>query len=397
MPPNPPLDPPMLRVLALTTLFPSAARPHFARFIAGSFQALANRPDVALTVIAPVGLPPTPLDRHEHYSALRSLPLHEHYVGLDTYRPRFGIIPGLGWRGNPRRIADAAIPIALGRDFDVVHAEFLFPDAVAAARVAKKLRLPLSIKALGSDIHVWGKRPAARAAMIAAAGQADGVLTVSEGLRQDMIALGFSSENLAVHYTGVALDRFMPADRVVAKAELGLNPAQPLVISVGNLISLKGHHIVIAAIATLPEVALCIIGGGPEAERLAAMIERLDLGGRVRMLGSRSHDEVATWLAAADVMALASENEGLANVWVEALASGTPIVITPVGGAAEIVDTPAAGLLAARTPAAFSTAIAELLAAPPLQSETRKTVERFSWEAHAASLYSHLAGIVAGR
>ena len=96
-------------------------------------------------------------------------------------------------------------------------------------------------------------------------------------------------------------------------------------------------------------------------------------------------------------MALASSSEGLANAWVEALACGTPIVITPAGGAEEVVTAPEAGRIVPREAGAFAAAIGELLAAPPPAEAARAHALGFTWEANTAALYDHLAGLVAAR
>jgi teichuronic acid biosynthesis glycosyltransferase TuaC len=99
-------------------------------------------------------------------------------------------------------------------------------------------------------------------------------------------------------------------------------------------------------------------------------------------------------LAAADLMLLPSEREGLANVWVEALACGTPILIPDVGGAREVLDRPEAGRLVAREPEAIAAAAREMLASPPDPAKVRAAVERFSWTRNAAKLHKHLSAIV---
>jgi glycosyltransferase involved in cell wall biosynthesis len=102
-------------------------------------------------------------------------------------------------------------------------------------------------------------------------------------------------------------------------------------------------------------------------------------------------------LVAADVLALPSSSEGLANAWVEALASGTPVVTCDVGGAREVIDRPEAGRIVARTSEAIAAAIADLLADPPDRSAVRAAAEHFTWEANTAALYDHLAGLVAAQ
>ncbi len=382
----------MLRVLALTTLFPSTARPGFAGFVERSLLRLAALPDIELTVVAPNGVPPWPLSAHPAYRAAAYLPLAEDWKGLTVHRPRFPLIPGVGWRFNPTLIARAAAPFVRGVDTNVIHAEFFFPDGPAAAMLGQRFGVPVSIKARGSDIHLWGKRPSARAAMLRASGRAAGLLAVSHALKADMAVLGMAADKIAVHYTGVDLAAFRPLDRAVTRAEMGL-PA-PLVMSIGNLIPLKGHDVVIRAVASLPGVHLRIVGQGSGRAVLEALIARLGAADRIHLTGPLPHAEVARLLAAADIMALASEREGLANAWVEALACGTPIVATPVGGAAEVIDRHAAGRLAARTPEAFAAAVSDLLANPPLQAEVRTAAERFSWVGHTAELHEHLRRLV---
>jgi len=107
------------------------------------------------------------------------------------------------------------------------------------------------------------------------------------------------------------------------------------------------------------------------------------------------HAELPTLLIAADAMALASEREGLANAWLEALASGTPVVIPDVGGARQVVRSDAGGRIVARTPEAFATAIATLIATPSDPAAVRATVEPFTWEANSARLHAFLERIVA--
>ena len=165
-------------------------------------------------------------------------------------------------------------------------------------------------------------------------------------------------------------------------------------LSVGALIPLKGHDIVIDAVATLPGVHLWIAGEGPERPRLAARIARLGLSERVKLLGAVPHGALPAMLAAADVMALASEREGLANAWLEALASGTPIVIPDVGGARQVVTSAAAGRIVARTPEAFAAEIAGFVASPPDPAKVRAAAEPFTWAANSARLRGFFQALV---
>ena len=388
--------PAMLRVLTLSTLFPDASRPNFGVFVERQTLGLAAHPDVELRVFAPVGLPPWPLSRHAHYADLAKLPERGVWQGLDTHRPRFTTLPGTDGRFHAAALTRRLVPLLtqIRRDFafDVIDAEFFFPDGPAAVALGKYFGVPVSIKARGADIHHWGRAPATAAQVTAAGQAADGVLAVSQAMRADMAAIGIPADTIRVHHTGVDLDRFAPRDRVAAKAVYGVTG--PLIVSLGALIGRKGHDVVIGALASLPEATLLIAGEGPERGALTAQIASLGLGERVRLLGSVPHADLSALLGAADVMALASASEGLANAWVEALACGTPIVITDAGGAGEVVIDPTYGRIVERNVAGFATGIVAVLADPAAPDAVRRGAERFTWEANTAALYEHLEGLV---
>src|ERR1043165_8226070 len=153
----------MLRVLTLATLFPNDARPTLGVFVAREAEALAALADVGVEVVAPVVMPVWPLALHPHYAGLRRLPAREIRDGLVVHRPRYRVWPGFAQEGTARAMAAALLPVL--RDirarfpFDVIDAEFFWPDGPAAMILAEALNLPFSIKARGADIHFWGARP----------------------------------------------------------------------------------------------------------------------------------------------------------------------------------------------------------------------------------------------
>jgi len=386
----------MLRVLTLSSLFPRPAEPTFGVFVERQTLGLAALPGVALEVVAPVGLPPWPLSLHPHYASRAGLAEQEQWKGVTVHRPRFRAWPKLNRAGTARAMARALLPM-LGAlrtrfAFDVIDAEFFWPDGPAAMMLAGALGVPFSIKARGGDIQESGTRPGIAAQMKAAARAADGLLTVSAALRDSMTALGMPGERIRIHHTGVDHDRFRPADRAAAKAAMGV--AGPLLVTAGWLIPPKGQRLTLAALAHIPEAILLVVGDGPDRKALEGLARKLGVAGRVRFLGNRPHDELPALLAAADAMLLPSASEGLANVWVEALACGTPIVISDVGAAREVVDRPEAGRIAARDPAAIAEAVRSILADPPAQEAVRKAAERFSWEKNSRELFEHLSGLV---
>lgn len=381
-----------MRVLTLSTLYPDPGRPSFGIFVERQTLALAAREGVEVEVVAAVGLPLWPLTRHPHYRTRAQLPAKERRHGLAVHRPRFRIWPGLGGAGAARSLARSVLPLARALRCDVIDAQFFWPDGVAAMHLAEALDLPFSIKARGSDIHFWGRRPAVAAQMVEAGRKAAGLLAVSSALKADMAAMGIPAGTIRTHYTGVDLERFRPGNRASARRGLGVDG--PLIVTPGNLVPLKGQRLAIDALAEIPGATLLIAGEGPERPALEALIAARGLGARARLLGSVAPGEMPGLLAAADLMLLPSEREGLANVWIESLACGTPILIADVGGAQEVLDRPEAGRLVAREAGGIAEAAREMLASPPDPAAVRRSAERFSWERNGAELHAHLAGLV---
>ncbi len=389
----------MLRVLTLSTLFPNAHRPTQGVFVERQTRALADRPGVAVEVVAPVGLPPFPLVHHPHYRPLAKLPAHEQWHGLAVHRPRFRVWPGLSPHRAAERLAAGLLPYlrALRRrfPFDVLDTEFFWPDGPAAMRLADALGVPFSIKARGADVQYWPHQKAIGPQIAAAGRAADGLLAVSHGLKRDMVALGLPEDRIRVHYTGIDLERFRPLDRAAAKAALGVSG--PLLVTAGALIPRKGQAIALEALALIPEATLILVGHGPDRAALEAKAAALGLAPRVHFAGPQPHEALPRYLAAADVMLLPTASEGLANVWMESFACGTPVVTTDVGGAREVITSPAAGRLVAREPAALAAAARELLAAPPAAAAVRRHAEPFSWARNGTELEAHLRSLIAGQ
>ena len=390
----------MLRVLTLSTVYPNAAEPTLGVFVEGQTVRLAARPDVELRVVSPLPRPVFPLGLLPGYRRRLDLPRQEEWHGVQVARPRFNMLPGLGGALNPAAIVRAVRPVlaqlhAAGFGVDVIDAEFFYPDGPAAVRLGAELGVPVSIKARGADIHYWGGRAACRRMILDAARRAGGLLAVAGSMKRDMAVLGMDPAKITVHYTGVDLERFRPTGRAAAKAALGVSG--PLVVSLGALIPRKGHAIVIEAMKALPDATLLVVGAGSDRAALEQAAAAAELGGRVRLLGNLPHAALPAILGAADVMALASASEGLANAWVEAMACGTPVVTMAVDGAAEAIDPAVSGrLLTERTPQAFAEAIRSVLADAPAQAAVRASAERFTWEHNTQALFDHLSTIAAG-
>lgn len=395
----------MRRLLSISTLYPATGRPGFGRFVSRQMQALAGRGDWQVTVVNPIGMPPVPMKR---YATLKGVPEVQEQGAVTIHHPRFLLIPGLSGPINPALIAHAVLPLAkrlhAEQPFDMIDAQFFYPDGPAAAKVARALEVPLAIKARGSDIHLWGQRSWPRRQMIEAARQSSVLLSVSQALANDMIALGMPADRIKVHYTGLDRSRFRPLERQAARQLVSALPSLQiwsegrLLLCVGALIAIKGQALAIRAMTLLPDdVRLAIAGTGADETVLKRLVQQLGLESRVHFLGSVEHDILPHLLCAADAMVLPSEREGLANAWIESLACGTPVVIPDIGGAREVVADSSAGRIADRTPEAIAEAVSELLQSPPTQDAVAANAARFSWEANASALAAMYAEAAAKR
>ena len=205
------------------------------------------------------------------------------------------------------------------------------------------------------------------------------IITVSSALKDAIVSLGVTASKITVLRNGVDLDLFYPEDRAQARARLGVT--RYALASVGNLIPEKGHHLAIEALRDLPDAELLIAGGGPEEARLKMLASSLGVADRVKFLGVLRQAELRSLYSAADVLVLASAREGWPNVLLEAMACGTPVAASAVGGVAEIVGASEAGvLLDERSTGGIVRGITHLREALPSRSATRAYAEQFGWQ-----------------
>ncbi len=390
----------MKRVLSIATLYPNAHMPRFGTFVARQMEALAARGDWDVTVINPIGVPPLAVGR---YAPLAKAAVTGGEQGVTVHRPRFTLIPAVGGPFNPAMIVKSVLPLAKRlhelAPFDLVDAQFFYPDGPAAARIASEFGLPLSIKARGADISLWGHKAYSAKKMRAAANQAAGLLSVSKALARDMEAIGLPGDKITIHYTGLDHSQFRPLGRNRSRQRLeqdfGIPAHGNLIASVGALIPRKGQHFVLRALAKLPNTRLALVGTGPDQSMLEELARELDVTDRVHFLGSLDHAAIPVVVSASSAMVLPSATEGLANAWVEALACGTPLVITDAGGAREVVAQPLAGRIVERNADAIANGVREVLAAGYGPEEVSALSAGFSWDANAAALASYYDRICA--
>jgi teichuronic acid biosynthesis glycosyltransferase TuaC len=373
-----------MKLLTFSTLYPNAEQPSHGIFVETRLRYLIASGKAESRVVAPVPWFPSRDPKYGTYAQFARVPRHEQRNGLSVDHPRYLVVPRIGMNITPLMLAQSAKK-TIGRirdegyDFDAIDAHYFYPDGVAAVMLGKYFNKPVVITARGTDINLIPQFALPRKMIMWAAERANGIVTVCQALKEEITGLGVVNKNIVALRNGVDLQRFQPTDRAAARAALGFSGFTML--SVGWLDPRKGHDIPIRALAELPDVRLMIAGTGPELKNLQDLATQFGVADRVTFLGSIAQTALAQYYNAADMLVLASSREGWANVLLESMACGTPVIASNVWGTPEVVNAPEAGLLMEeRTPASLAASVRLLRANYPDHAATRRYAERFSWD-----------------
>lgn len=375
-----------MKILLFSSLYPSAVRPIHGIFVETRLRELLKTGQVEAKVVAPVPWFPSTAKRFGEYAQFAATPWQEQRNGLEVHHPRYLLLPKVGMNLAPYTMALGALATVKrlqreGFDFDLIDAHYYYPDGVAAGLLAKWLGKPFFVTARGTDLNLIPQYPFPRKLILQTAAQASGSIGVCKALMDTLAGLGADPGKLHTLRNGVDLERFVSEPRDVARARLGLKTEGPYLLSVGHLIERKGHHIAIEALVQLPGVTLLIAGSGPEEGALKALANRLGVADRVHWAGVVPQTELKWWYSAADALTLCSSREGWANVLLEAMACGTPVIATNIWGTPEVVNDHSAGLLmTSRTSSSLVSAWVALANRRPDRASTRMHAETFSWD-----------------
>lgn len=376
-----------IRTLLFSSLYPSSARPVHGVFVETRLRELLKSGRVETKVVAPVPWFPFTAGVFGEYASLAATPKFEVRNHLEVHHPRYFLPPKIGMTVAPYLMAASARPVIQkiiddGFDFDLIDAHYYYPDGVAASILAKQLNKPFVVTARGTDLNLITDFALPRRLILETAAKAAGSIGVCKALMDRLEELGGQPEKLHVLRNGVDLQRFVPENKADARKKIGFDSVHKMILSVGHLIDRKGHAIAIAGMHDLPDCHLAIIGKGPDEGALRQLATKLGVSDRVQFVGQIPNEELKWWYSAADALVLCSSREGWANVLLESMACGTPVVATNIWGTPEVVSSPVAGLLMdERTPNSMVASLRRLLAEPPARSQTRAYAEQFSWEA----------------
>lgn len=373
-----------LRTVTFTTIYPNLARPRHGVFIEQRLRHLVATGEVESRVVAPSPWFPSGDSRLGAWSVFGRVPAAEMRFRLPVRHPRYLLLPKVGMTSAPLTMALAARPalqemLREGFDFDVIDGHYLYPEGVAAALLGLWFDRPVVLTVLGDDVITLPRFRLPRRMILWAVGRAAGVTTVCQALKDRLVEVGAPEEKIRVVLHGVDLEQFRPVDREAVRRRLGLSGK--VLLAVGHVTKRKGQHLAVQALPHLPGTTLLIAGDGWMEASLREMARDLGVADRVRFLGNVEHEALRDYYGAADALVLASSREGIANVLIESMACGTPVIATAVWGTPEAVSVPEAGvLMRERSAEALVEAAQRLFADSPDRAATRRHAETFTWE-----------------
>lgn len=370
-----------MNLLTFSSCFPNRLRPTEGIFVLERMAAVARHADVQ--VVHPLARapwrPPLP----------HGLPPEETIRGLIVHHRPFRYLPGVlkrcdGWFYY-HGLAGWTAESCRQRPTDLLDAHFAWPDGVGVSMIARQLKIPYVVTLRGTINPRWPIR-CFRRRLAPALRNAAAVISVSRPMADIAVLLGVHASRVHVIPNGVDGELFCPGDRMETRRELGLETDRPLLVCVASLKRAKGQRELLQAagsIRPLPQVVLVgeAVEGQGYLQELSRIARHSNLDGCVRYTGPVDRATVAAYFRAADLAVLASHGEGCPNALLEALACGTPVVASRVGGIPELVRHGANGLLAPpRNPEALAATLQEALGASWSPDVVRRSVIHRTWD-----------------
>jgi len=325
-----------LRIAVVTPELPTREYPHRGQSIYQTLRHLCNYAE--LQALCP--LPRYPAHFHPRFD-YREVDLSYSLPGVSAQYFEYPALPVVTRPVNGLMCAYYLESHLRAFHADVILNFWLYPAGFAALSVGRKLRVPVVVGSIGSDLNAIPD-PVSRWLTRRTLHGASRVIAKSEELRLQILAMGVDPGKTHVVVNGCDESLFFVRDRDAARRELSIPPTAELIAFVGRMHRGKGVGELLEAAATLalkrPNLRLAYVGDGPELGAIKDKARASNLADRVEFPGACSSAEVARWLAAANLLALPSHAEGCPNVVLEALSCGRPVVATEVGDIPELVD-----------------------------------------------------------
>ena len=394
-----------LRLLLITNLFPNPVDLNRGIFVKQLVQELRLLCEV--DVVCPLPWFPKfrPINALARWQQLSRIPNKYEVDGITVHSPKYVMLPLVSepvhsilmfW-GLVRYVRK----LHQEHSFDVINAQWLYPDGVVSNWLAKLLKVPVVLTALGCDVNLFLNQPTKRLQILPALRRANAITVVSKSLADRLEAEGIPSSQIAIIPNGVNTELFFPCDRATCSEQLEIPVEEKKILFVGRLDEEKGVEYLVAAcrhmLTRRSDFHLYIVGDGPLRNGLETRVVSEGLAKCVTFLGTRSHAEVASWLGSCDVFCLPSIREGCPNVVVESLACGRPVVASAVGGVPELINAET-GIL---VPPADSNKLAKALHVALDRNwnaqKVAESVSQSTWKKVATDYYSVLSSVLERR
>ncbi len=375
-----------MRILVITNLYPNSLEPTRGVYNRNQCFELSRISDVR--VISP--LP---------WYRLKGLPRKELIDGIEVYHPRYFMFPKIG-RSLYGFFFFLSLVMFVAKiykdfEFDIIYAPWVYPDGFGSWLIARFLKKPIVIGALGSDINVYAKRLLRRKLIFFCLSKADHVISVSAALKHRMVECGVSESNVTVLLNGVDKTVFRVKDKNGCRNKLGLGTGK-ILLFVGNLTYSKGLPFLIKAfkevVGAQEDLQLYLIGDGELRQELEELTDQLAVNDKVFFKGRIKQDQISDWMNASDLFCLPSLFEGCPNVVIEALSCGIPVLATKVGGIPELLKSENSGLLVMPGDIeALSNGLRYCISKKWNSNEISILPEILSWKENADRLYGILS------
>lgn len=335
-----------MNILVISHLFPSESRPVYGLFINQYVEALATLQD-DINVIAPVPWTPGLLARWSpKYRQYFNSPYHRESHQYSVHYCRYVTFPKAWFHftsGVRLYLSIRKYVYSLSRvqPFDIIHAHVALPAGFAAVLLGEMLGVPTVVTIHGADFQSpISQRLLNTLAIKWTLQKADTVTVVSTKLRQMAKTLIATPKNIHIIHNGMNLYQVHHRIR---------NNNKMVILSVSNLLDFKGIDLNLQALKKIinlhKDVHYIIIGEGPDRKRLEHLVSELEIEPYVSFRGACSHEEVMEAMAACDIFSMPSWNESFGVVYLEAMATGKPVIGCSGQGIEDFVENGYNGIL----------------------------------------------------
>ncbi|HTH52308.1 MAG TPA: glycosyltransferase [Edaphobacter sp.] len=343
----------------ITRYFPTSPEPWAGHSSYQTLRIMAQHCDVK--VFYPESVYPSWLTPRSR--AGRRIDFQHRVDGVAVDYIAYPALPAISRPFNGRSAARSILSRVREYQPDILLSYVIYPDGDAAMRVARALKIPFVVTAIGSDLNMIP--PSCEGLTRRVLREADFTITVSGDLLGTARRLDAPAERSQAVLNGCDTTVFYPRDRQQARASLGIPQDAEAIVYVGRLDMAKGLQELLTAVSALrahrPKLHTWIIGDGTARQALMDLIAQLNLADQVTLTPSCPTERVAEWMAASNLVTLPSYREGCPNVVIEALASGRPVVATRVGGIPELMDDRSGRLIPAKDAEALAKGLDEVL------------------------------------